>query len=38
MCYGFEFVGAGPAEFSAAMARDLPRWREIVTLSGLKPQ
>ncbi|MGO4670802.1 Bug family tripartite tricarboxylate transporter substrate binding protein [Bosea sp. 2RAB26] len=35
---GFEFVGAGPAEFSAAMARDLPRWREIVTLSGLKPQ
>jgi tripartite-type tricarboxylate transporter receptor subunit TctC len=35
---GFEFVGAGPAEFAAAMARDLPRWRDIVGLSGIKPQ
>jgi tripartite-type tricarboxylate transporter receptor subunit TctC len=35
---GFEFVGSGPAEFSAVMQRDLPRWREIVELSGIKPE
>jgi tripartite-type tricarboxylate transporter receptor subunit TctC len=35
---GFEFVGAGPAEFSAIMQRDLPRWREIVEMSGIQPQ
>jgi tripartite-type tricarboxylate transporter receptor subunit TctC len=35
---GFEFVGSGPAEFAAVMQRDLPRWREIVELSGIKPE
>lgn len=35
---GFEFVGSGPAEFSAVMQRDLPRWREIVEMSGIQPQ
>jgi tripartite-type tricarboxylate transporter receptor subunit TctC len=35
---GFEFVGSGPAEFSAIMQRDLPRWREIVEMSGIKPE
>lgn len=35
---GFEPASMGPKEFEAAMARDLPRWREIVALSGIKPE
>jgi tripartite-type tricarboxylate transporter receptor subunit TctC len=35
---GFEPTNLGPADFEAAMARDLPRWREIVALAGIKPE
>lgn len=35
---GFEFVGSDHAQFAAIMQRDLPRWREVVEMAGIKPE
>ncbi len=33
---GIEFSGAGPAEFQAFLAREVPKWKEVVAKSGAR--
>ena len=35
---GFEATAAGPAALKARIARELPMWREVASVAGIKPQ